>query len=149
MQHESETFGFPLSHHPLELCHIERMDYVKANKMALHVGKEVTMIGWLITGKVVETKHGEPMEFVCFEDLTGMYEATFFPETYRKFCHLFSTDCGYVLRGLIEQEFGAATVTVQELQVLSMRHGASAPRSQCSYAARLDTGQTRSDSYRY
>jgi error-prone DNA polymerase len=137
MQHESETFGFPLSHHPLELCHIERMDYVKANEMALHVGKEVTMIGWLITGKVVETKHGEPMEFISFEDLTGMYEATFFPESYRRFCHLFSTDCGYALRGVVEQEFGAVTLTVNDLQILP------ATPTEVDRSSRPGTGRSR------
>jgi error-prone DNA polymerase len=89
--------------------------------MSRYVGKTVTMVGWLITGKVVETKHGEPMEFVSFEDLTKMYEATFFPEVYKKFCHLFSTDCGYMLRGLVEEEFGAPTLTVQDLKIVSIR----------------------------
>ena len=87
------------------------------------------MVGWLITGKVVETKHGEPMEFVSFEDLTGMYEATFFPEAYRKFCHLFSTDSGCVLRGLVEEEFGVPTLTVSGLELLTMDLNPSASSS--------------------
>ena len=42
------------------------------------------MVGWLITEKSAQTKHGDPMEFATFEDLTGLYDATFFPETFRR-----------------------------------------------------------------
>jgi error-prone DNA polymerase len=130
IQHEIEAFGFLLSRHPLELYDVPHPDplpngerarergYVPATEMGRHVGQTVTMIGWLITGKTVETKHGEPMEFVSFEDTTAMFEATFFPDAYRTFCHLFSTECGYVLRGVVEEEFGAATLTVEDLRTL-------------------------------
>ena len=33
-------------------------------------------------------KTGEPMEFLTFEDETGLVETTFFPQAYRRFCHL-------------------------------------------------------------
>ena len=77
------------------------------------------MIGWLITGKVVETKDGKPMEFVSFEDTTGLYDATFFPDAYRRFCHLLATDRPYVLEGVVEEDFDAVTLTVQHLRLLN------------------------------
>ena len=47
------------------------------------------MVGWLITEKSAQTNQGEPMEFATFGDLTGLYDATFFPKTYRRFgCQL-------------------------------------------------------------
>jgi error-prone DNA polymerase len=128
IQHEIEAFGFLLSRHPLELCDVGGLQSVPATDMHRHVGQTVTMIGWLITGKTVETKHGEPMEFVSFEDTTAMYEATFFPEAYRKFCHLFSTECGYVLRGVVEEEFGATTLTVEDLRPLPSVTTSSQPQ---------------------
>ena len=54
---------------------------VRAMDLSLHVGEEVTVIGWLITEKVISTKQGEPMEFVTFEDQTALYDATLFPKT--------------------------------------------------------------------
>jgi DNA polymerase III alpha subunit len=50
------------------------------------VGKGVTTIGWLVTGKTVYTKDGEPMKFISFEDTTGFYETVFFPKVYNRFC---------------------------------------------------------------
>jgi DNA polymerase III alpha subunit len=43
------------------------------------VGRRVRLAAWLITGKVVHTRHGDPMEFLTFEDETGIVETTFFP----------------------------------------------------------------------
>jgi error-prone DNA polymerase len=78
----------------------------------------VTMIGWLVTEKLVQTKHGEPMEFITLEDLTALYDATLFPDIYRRVCHSLLPDHAYILRGQIEEEFGAITFIVQELQCL-------------------------------
>jgi DNA polymerase III alpha subunit len=46
----------------------------------------VTLIGWWVTGKTVQDKNGRPMEFVTFEDTSAIYDATFFPKAYEKFC---------------------------------------------------------------
>jgi DNA polymerase III alpha subunit len=40
--------------------------------------------GVLIMEKVIHAKQGNPMGFVSFEDLTGLYAATIFPDVYRK-----------------------------------------------------------------
>ncbi len=123
VQHEIETLGFPLSRHPLELSsHLfQSLDYVHARDIGLHIGREVTMVGWLITEKIVETKDGDPMEFVSFEDTTALYDATIFPETYRRYGHLLSVNRPYILDGLIEEEFGALTLTVHTIQIIGAR----------------------------
>ena len=56
----------------------------------------MTVIGWLITEKTISTKKGEPMEFVTLEDQTSLYDATLFPNTYRRYCHLLATNQAYV-----------------------------------------------------
>ncbi len=76
------------------------------------------MIGWLITEKVVQTKDGEPMEFVSFEDATGLYDATVFPAVYRRVSHLLAADQAYLVEGVVEEEFGALTLTVSALRSL-------------------------------
>lgn len=83
--------------------------------LSLHVGEEVTVIGWLITEKVISTKQGEPMEFVTFEDQTALYDATLFPKTYRQYCHLLAVNQPYVITGRVEEQFSTVTLTVSEL----------------------------------
>ncbi len=120
LRHEIETLGFPLSRHPLELFGgaLRGLTSVAACDMARHVGRPVRMIGWLITKKVVQTKDGEPMEFVSFEDATGLYDATVFPAVYRRVSHLLAADQAYLVEGVVEEEFGALTLTVSALRSL-------------------------------
>jgi DNA polymerase III alpha subunit len=70
-----------------------------------YVGQEVTLIGWLLTEKIVSTKKGEPMEFMTLEDQTAMYDATVFPSTYSQYCHLLAPSQAYVVTGLVEEHF--------------------------------------------
>ena len=119
IKHEIEIFGFPLSVHPLELyaSSFDASPCVPACEMDQYVGKKIVMVGWLITEKSAQTKHGEPMEFATFEDLTGLYDATFFPETHRRFGHLLSGGKPYMMEGLVEEEFLTLTLTVHRLWV--------------------------------
>jgi error-prone DNA polymerase len=122
--HERDTLGLLASRHPLELygSEIQRLPHVPGSAMARHVGQTITMVGWLITEKFAETKQGLPMEFATFEDTTALYDATLFPDVYRRCCHLLSTDYPFVLRGLVEEQFGVVTLTVHDLRILSAAH---------------------------
>jgi DNA polymerase III alpha subunit len=46
---------------------------VKAGDLSKFINRTITFAGWLITGKVVITKHGNPMKFLTFEDETGSF----------------------------------------------------------------------------
>ena len=123
LRHEIEILGFPLSCHPLELLRSQLVGlrYIHASEMERYAGRSVTMIGWLVTEKMTQTKNGEPMEFITLEDMTALYDATLFPDVYRRVCQLLYPDQGFVLRGRIEQEFGVPTLTVEDLECLSER----------------------------
>lgn len=123
---EIETFGFPLRCHPLDLIPTGHVPptVVPACDMAHYIGHSITMMGALITEKVVHTKQGDPMEFVSFEDLSGLYDATIFPDLYRKTCHLLDTNCVYVIEGRVEAHFAAVTLTVTAIRKASYRRGA-------------------------
>lgn len=118
--HEIESFGFLASRHPLTLYRkqIERLRSVPASQMHRFVGQRITMVGLLITEKAAETKHGHAMEFITLEDITALYDATLFPDVYRRCCHLLSPNRPYVVRGLVEESFGVVTLTVIDLQPL-------------------------------
>jgi len=87
---------------------------VRAEALKEHVGRRITTVGWLISGKVVTTKDDEPMEFISFEDTTAIYETTFFPRAYERFCGMLTTARPYVLKGKVEEDFGAVAMTVEE-----------------------------------
>jgi error-prone DNA polymerase len=121
LKDEAGTLGFLVSRHPLTLyrAHLLALQRagtrpVRAEALKEHVGKRVTTIGWLVTGKVVTTKEDEPMEFISFEDTTAIYETTFFPRAYERFCGMLAAARPFVLKGTIEEEFGAVAMTVEE-----------------------------------
>ena len=110
---ESETLGFPLSVHPLELAGPTfHQKTVPASDMDQNVGRKIRMKGWPVTRKEVYTKQGEEMEFFTFEDLTGIFETVFFPGVFRRFCQDLDMSHAYLLYGLVESEFGVASLTV-------------------------------------
>ncbi len=121
LHHELALFGFPLRCHPLDLFKeaLAATPRIRAKDLEQYVGKEVTLIGWLLTEKIVSTKKGEPMEFMTLEDQTGMYDATVFPNSYRQYCHLLATNQAYVVTGLVEEHFSTVTVTVKTLQLMT------------------------------
>jgi error-prone DNA polymerase len=120
LAHEIETLGFLASRHPLALYRepIGRIRPVPASQMHRFVHRRITMVGWLVTEKPVETKTGQAMEFITLEDVTALYDATLFPNVYRRCHHLLGPNRAYVVSGLVEEEFGVVTLTVSELQLL-------------------------------
>jgi len=120
LNHETETLGFLLSIHPLDRYKdiLERLDYVKACDLHAHVGEQVTTVGWQITGKTVHTVHGEIMKFLSFEDQTGIYETVLFPKVYHQCCHMLNATRPYILKGKVEEAFGAITLTVHGIDFL-------------------------------
>jgi DNA polymerase-3 subunit alpha/error-prone DNA polymerase len=95
---------------------LKKLRTVKAVDLSRHLGQHVRLAGWLITGKVVTTKHGDPMQFLTFEDETGIVETTFFPETYHRFCHMIDRQRPYLLTGKVEEDWGAITMTVEKVE---------------------------------
>ncbi len=122
LRREFSVLGFLCDRHPMELYAdaVKRTGAVQAADIPRRIGRRVRFAGWLITGKVVETKKGEPMEFLTFEDQTGLVETTFFPEAYRRFCHLLDRERPYLLEGKVEEDWGAVTLTVEKTSALTV-----------------------------
>lgn len=120
LEHELKTLDFLISRHPLTLYQqsLSRLKHVRGSDLYKHIGKRVTTIGWWVTGKVVTTKEEEPMEFISFEDTSALYETTFFPQAYERFCHMLNRSRPYILTGLVEEDFGAMTLTVDSVRLL-------------------------------
>ncbi len=120
LEHELETLDFLISRHPLSLYsqQLSKLRYVRGADLPRHVGRQVTTVGWWVTGKLVTTKDDEPMEFISFEDTSALYETVFFPEAYARFCHILNRSRPYVLTGVVQEEFGVCTLTVDSVRLL-------------------------------
>ena len=117
MRREFAALGFLCDRHPMTLYEpmLRNVRRIRAENLPRCVGRQVRLAAWLITGKKVRTKHGHPMEFLTFEDETGIVETVFFPETYRRFAHMIDRGRPYLIGGKVEQDWGAVTLTVDRV----------------------------------
>jgi len=118
LRREYRALGFLTGTHPITLVDKGCVKTVKGCELDSHVGRVVQFFGWLLTGKVVSTKTGEVMEFLTFEDETAIIETTFFPEVYRRYAHILASHRPYLISGLVEEDFGALTLTVEQVREL-------------------------------
>jgi DNA polymerase-3 subunit alpha/error-prone DNA polymerase len=124
LRREFSVLEFLCDRHPMELFanRLQNCRTVKAVDLPRLIGRRVRLAGWLITGKVVSTKKGEPMEFLTFEDETGIVETTFFPQAYRRFCHIIDRNRPYLLTGKVEEDWGATTLTVDKVETIQCQN---------------------------
>ncbi len=127
---EYEALGLPLSIHPLELYDraLKRIRPMPAGELPSRPGSLVTLAGWPVTSKTVKTRDGDPMTFMSFEDQTALYEAVFFPREYRRFSPVLEEDRPYLIKGRVEEEFGAITVNVGWIGDLARAGGSNPTR---------------------
>ena len=100
---------------------LKKLRIVKAKDLPYFVNRHVRVAGILITGKVVHTRHGEPMEFLTFEDDTGLIETTFFPKAYRRFSTIIGGNRPFILHGKVEEDFGVVTMTVNRVDSVRIK----------------------------
>lgn len=120
LRREYATLGFLCCCHSMTLYAnaLEGVRTVKAVHLRRFVGRRICFAGWLITGKKIQTKHGDTMEFLTFEDEGGIVETTFFPAAYERFCHMVDRNRPYLLYGKVEEDWGALTLTVDRVKPL-------------------------------
>ena len=113
---EIDTFGFPISEHPL----LNYLPYLgkrikKAKDIHLYIGKTIALAGIAITRKITATRNRQPMEFVTFEDETDLYECVMFPEAYETFGDLLNWETLFLIQGKVEKAYSVYTVTIEKL----------------------------------
>ncbi|MEJ2366726.1 MAG: hypothetical protein P8017_19090, partial [Deltaproteobacteria bacterium] len=89
-----------------------------AREFSRYVGRRITLAAWSITGKEVVTKKGDPMEFVSFEDETAIFETTFFPKAYQRFCQILDMNRAYLLTGRVQEQYGTVSLNVEDVRRL-------------------------------
>ncbi len=119
-EEECRAMGFTTHGHPMDLFRerLTRFRIVKSTGLREHVGKTVLCAGMLTTSKPVSTIKDEPMEFATFDDGDGLIETVLFPDVYGKRGHVLFDQGPFLIRGKVEEEFGAVTVTVLAIERL-------------------------------
>lgn len=118
LAHEIQAYGLPLTLHPLELWYpdLAELDVTPAGEIPRHVGRRVRICGWLVTGKLVQTKHRDPMEFILVEDLTGLVDVTVFPRVYAQSAACLHAARPLLVSGRVEEEFGVPSLVADRIR---------------------------------
>lgn len=118
---EMELLGFALCH-PFDLLPPQPEIGLSQDDLMQQLGREVTMIGYLVTTKDVRTVKGDLMQFGTFLDYKGrFFDTTHFPPCLARYP--FRGRGFYRFRGLVVQEFGYPSLEVISMEKLPMIFG--------------------------
>lgn len=93
------------------------LPHILARDMARHIGKRVSMLGYVVHVKPTKTGTGERMSFGSFIDPTGdFWDSTQFPSVEAKYP--FRGRGVYRLTGKVEEEFGHCSLSVEHVEKL-------------------------------
>jgi DNA polymerase III alpha subunit len=146
---EHAAMGFITDAHPMALYaeQLRAFRLTPSTELHRHVGRQVLMAGMLTTAKPVHTLKDEPMEFATFDDGHGLVETVLFPDLYRERGHVLFDQGPFIFRGKVEEEFGAVTVTVTQLDRLErMMAKVAAARTRAPRSGRNGPSASRSGS---
>lgn len=113
---QMELLGFPLSS-PFEILKRQDLNGIPALEIPNFAGKQIQMLGYLVTLKPTRTVKGERMYFGTFVDKAGHWiDTVHFPQAGDKYP--FRGSGCYLIRGKVTEEFGFFTVEVHYLERL-------------------------------
>lgn len=85
---------------------------IRKHDMPNHLGKRVSMLGYLIHVKAIDTHHGQRMTFGSFIDPAGdLWDSTQFPQVAARYP--FRGRGVYRFTGVVEEEFGHCTLRTE------------------------------------
>jgi len=115
---EIELLGFPLCD-PFTLLKTTYRGDTVANELMQKLGKEVALVGYLVTTKDTRTKNKDLMHFGTFYDCQGLvFDTVHFPNTARQ--HPFRGRGFYGIRGKVVEDFGVPIVEVLSMKKLPL-----------------------------
>ncbi len=118
---EMEIFGFTVTMSPFDMLKLKWRGDVMARQMPEHAGREVRMLGHLVTIKYVRTVKGEIMNFGTFLDVEGnFFDSVHFPPSLKN--NPFRGQGVYALKGRIVEEFGFPSLEVDRMEKMAV-HG--------------------------
>lgn len=118
---EVAVSGHPLLMFPDKLLWLkQRRRIVPSYELSAAPNREVYCVGWRVTGKVTRTQTKQQlMEFITFSDLSGRYEAVFFPESFELNANELRRGYGpFLLKGKVQMEFGTESLIASNVKLL-------------------------------
>ena len=104
----------------LNLLRRTRKIILPARELSGYCGQVVSVLGWLVTSKPVNTVTNETMNFHTFLDSEGEWlDTIFFPEINRYYA--VSGKGFYSMKGKVVEEFGVYSVEVTECRKIGLR----------------------------
>jgi len=116
-----EWLDMLLDTHPLRyvLSQLPECTLTPSNRLADLAGRRVTMTGWPITERRLNTRDGGGyMKFLTLQDVWGVYEAVLFPEAYQSQGSQFARTGPYLLKGEAQLDHGHPVLMVDEVKCL-------------------------------
>ncbi|WP_109694094.1 DNA polymerase III subunit alpha [Chitinophaga deserti] len=111
---EIELLGFPLTS-PFGVLQHDQRKYMPVADLERHLGKNVSMLGYLVTLKHVYTVKQEAMCFGTFLDRDGDFlDTVHFPDSLRRYP--FMKGGFYILEGKVIEEFGVYSLDVHYMR---------------------------------
>ena len=111
---EMEILGFALRN-PFEMVDDDATKYVLATEIPKHLGREVDLLIYFVTDKIVPTKNNSTMSFGTFLDAElNWLDTVHFPDTYKNFP--MQGKGFYKIRGRVVEDFGFHSVEVIEMK---------------------------------
>ncbi|MDO9274703.1 MAG: DNA polymerase III subunit alpha [Lutibacter sp.] len=115
---EIQYLGFPLCS-PFDLLTQPIHQQLVASNLVHCIGKTVTVYGYYITAKRVNTSKGDLMYFGNFTDVKGEHiDTVHFPPAAKK--HPFKGRGVYELTGKVTEEFDCITVEIEKMEKLAI-----------------------------
>ncbi|PKP15295.1 MAG: DNA polymerase III subunit alpha, partial [Bacteroidetes bacterium HGW-Bacteroidetes-22] len=117
---ELNLIGFPVSVSHFDMLRTDFRGGARASDLVPAVGFTVRMLGNLVTIKYVRTSRGELMHFGCFLDVNGeVFDTVHFPDSLKQ--NPFRGYGVYLLQGVVTEEFGQPSVTIQRMAKLPLK----------------------------
>ncbi len=117
---EIELLGFPVGSTFFDLLQSSFRGEIKPGELSQYVGKEVRMLGELVTIKYVRTIKREIMHFATFIDSDGeFFDTVHFPQVGKQYP--FKGHGVYLLLGKVVSEFGFCSLEVKKMAILPLK----------------------------
>src|SRR5690554_2740453 len=115
---EIELLGFPLCS-PFNLLLEPSKNTLRATELHQHIGKHITIEGYLVTAKKTRTTKGDIMYFGNFIDRQGHFiDTVHFPNIARQY--RFRGKGVYAITGKVIEEFDCISIEVSKMKRLAM-----------------------------
>jgi len=117
---EIELLGFPVSISSFDMLKTDFRGELKSKDLLIHKGKSVRMVGDLVCIKYTRTNKREIMNFGTWLDSDGeFFDTVHFPNCLKEYP--FKGYGLYLIKGVISEEFGFASITVEKMARLSVK----------------------------